>query len=288
MKNFFANQNLLNCHAVSHQVTNRFVYEWGEVKAFNGPNEKLEGWPNPDADKFKKKTLDKSTTPPTAAEVQTEDINTPEGRNIIRGQAVMFLKHYPYESGDPSKAATETDNPGSDDLNSLVSKSRKAELGIKVPDGNGNLVALDKVQTATDLKRVLDLFREKVVDKTDPANPKFKAPNKIEDFNNVGALPEGRNWVRTASQDWLNKNPETAANKDKRDTLKNALKVCLYTETGEFYRIAGNPTQFAKEFPGATLPDFAGKKPEEIKEAKDTAKWESANALKAALDAAKA
>lgn len=201
----FASKQLLSCFNVE-SIKPKFAYAWSEVNAFSGPNEHLEGWPNKNADDYKDKDGK-----------QTENPETAQGRNIVRGQAVMYLKKFAYESGEDNET-----NPSSKHLNDLIAASRRAELGMKEPDGK---TVLDKKDAANNLKTALDNFRSKVT-QVNAASGKldWKAPSKLdENFSDIASLPEGRNWLRSE------------AAKYKADPAVNAALIkSTKTETGQW------------------------------------------------------
>lgn len=222
------NKNLLNCSEKS--ANKSFVFVWSEVKSFSGPNEKLGGMPNIDPNKFKKPEFDQDGKPVLDAagkqnEISTEDINKAEGRNIIRGQALMILKHFPYEAG-------------SKNINDLVALSRKHE--IAAINGLPDLAkeAADPVTHANNLKQAIDEFRtnfteDKVVKENgvDVTKKVWKAPSQLKmEYPDLASLPEGRSFLIEAAQRWLEANP---GDKD-YPTVKDAMLKAIKIQTGQW------------------------------------------------------
>lgn len=227
---------LLSC-AKNTAPCERFIFAWAEIPPEDAPNERLGGWPN-------KEALGETEDNPETA----------EGRNIIRGQAIIFLKKYPFEDGEN----------GSKHLHDCIRDSRLAELELTA-DGEkdtsrAETLEQNKIDTAKTLKTALDAFRKQVTeaDADDNAKLVWKEPSQLnENFLNLG---EGRNQLRHNAQQWLDQNP--SADPTIRASVQEALTNSTKLESGQ-YKVE-NPAE-------TSLPD-----PEE-----------AANALKRALDAAR-
>lgn len=227
---------LLSC-AKNTAPCERFIFAWAEIPPEDAPNERLGGWPN-------KEALGETEDNPETA----------EGRNIIRGQAIIFLKKYPFEDGEN----------GSKHLHDCIRDSRLAELELTA-DGEkdtseARTLEQNKINTATTLKTALDAFRKQVTEADSATDGKlvWKEPSQLnENFLNLG---EGRNLLRQNAQNWLNQNP--SADVTTRASVQEALTKATKLDSGQ-YKVE-NPAD-------TSLPD-----PEE-----------AANALKKALDAAR-
>ncbi len=110
---------------------------------------------------------------------ETEDPNTPEGRNIIRGQSIFFLKRYEHDQSN-RRLLRQVDE--------LIQQSLKDELHL--PD------AEDPVSTVTKLKAALEEMRKIYVkDGAFTESPK----HETEDYE----TPKGRENLIEMGETWL-------------------------------------------------------------------------------------
>lgn len=225
----------------------RLVYLWSEVRATSA-EPTLKGEPNAIEKKYKDKE---------GNEVSTEDPKTAQGRNVIRGQAIMMLRRFPYE-GD-SKA-----------LHDALAASRRAEMGIKEEGETNEPSPLIKANV---LKKLLDDFRTAhttVDEKTKAVS--FNAPSHLTlELEYLTAIPDGRNFLRAEAMKRLKLVPQTDENKEKRDALRDKLAKSTKIETGQWYNEIDPETKKKREAPAS-------------KAAKEEAKKTAADELLTALN----
>jgi len=224
----------------------RLVYLWSEVRA-TAAEPTLKGEPNAVEKKYKDKE---------GNEVSTEDPATPQGRNVIRGQAIMMLRRFPYESD-------------SKDLHDAIAASRRAEMGLK-EEGQEN--PMPPTIKGSALKDKLDEFRKAhttVDEKTKAVS--FNAPSHLTlELEYLTAIPDGRNFLRAEAMKRLKKVAATEENKATRDALRSALEKSTKVETGQWFNEIDPDTKKKREAPA----DKAAKE-----EAKKTAADELLTAL---------
>lgn len=195
-------------------ISHRLLNFWSEVDhASNVPT--LKGTPNTIELKHKIKEGDEEK------EISTEDPEKPEGRNVIRGQAIMLLRMFPFESD-------------SLDLHIAIKSSRKAELGMEEDTGSDKE---DAVVAGRFLKTALDRFRDNHTEVDADGNVRFKKPSSLS-LETVGIenTTKGRNYIRKQAMVWLKKNKETNENKTNRDELKALLDESIKKETGQWWK----------------------------------------------------
>jgi hypothetical protein len=143
----------------------------------------------------------------------TETAETPEGRNIIRGQAGAFSTRFPHKEGEYNPNNPEEMIVSSAHIRDWVLISTNLELGLPIPkhllayDYRDNIP--DNAKDATnELKRILDLFRKQ---NTEEKSGKIvlaaaeKTPSTNLSF--LPSYPEGRNIIRVKAKKWLANNP---------------------------------------------------------------------------------
>lgn len=203
----------------------RLVYLWSEVRATSA-EPTLKGEPNAIEKKYKDKE---------GNEVSTEDPKTAQGRNVIRGQAIMMLRRFPYESD-------------SKDLHDAIAASRRAEMGLK-EEGQEN--PMPPTIKGSALKDKLDEFRKAhttVDEKTKAVS--FNAPSHLTlELEYLTAIPDGRNFLRAEAMKRLKLVPPTEENKGIRDALRNSLAMSTKIETGQWYNEIDPETKKKREAP---------------------------------------
>ncbi len=203
-------------------ITKRLVFAWSEVRATaNEPH--LYGAPNKVEMKFKDKE---------GNEVGTENSETAEGRNIIRGQAILMLRKFPYEDFDMTD-----DNKiriSSSSLHFLIRTSRQAEMGLLLDDDK-NLI--DPVEQTTKLKIQLDAFRSMVTTKNEETGRiTFNKPSHINlGLSFLTEIPDGRNYLRSEALKFLKATLVNEENKDDIKALREALAKSTKIETGQWF-----------------------------------------------------
>lgn len=223
----------------------RQIFLWSEVSgSANEPY--LQGEPNAVEKKY---TKDK-------AEVSTEDPETAQGRNVIRGQAIMMLRKYPYETD--SKV-----------LHDAIAYSRRREMGIE-KEGDPAATA---TEAARALKETLNQFRQNHTTPDKEGKVSFNAPSHINlELPYLTEIPDGRNFLRAEAMKRLKTVAETEDNKETRLALRAALEKSTKMETGQWYNEIDPDTKIKREAPAE-------------KSAREEAKESSADELLKALNA---
>lgn len=165
---------------------------------------------------------------PTKEELKDKDKSlenpeTPDGRNAIRAQSILYLRKYQLDA--EAREAL-------DMLDYLIQKSVRAEVRTPEPNTNPPEVA-DKIVAATELKAQLEGIRTIYVKSANNKKTLKQEPLTIPEDPE---FPEGRNKIRSDAQEVLLKTKETAENKDNLEQIRFLLKLSYYAETGEIYR----------------------------------------------------
>ncbi len=212
MKNKIFKNPVLKCDAM--QIATRMCVLEGEPAGYKSVSmfPEVKGEPTKEELKEKDKSL--------------ENPETPNGRNAIRAQSIMYLRKYQSDKEHRNIL---------DVLDDLIQKSVRAEVGTPEPNTTPPEVA-DKVAAAKELKTHLDtVIRAAYVESdADKKTLKLEPLTIPED----PSFPEGRNKIRDAAQKALNESKVNDSNKANLAQLRSLLKLSYYAETGELWRIS--------------------------------------------------
>ncbi len=266
----FLTGKILSCKAKNTiELTQRLVFEGPTAENFQSLRD-VE--PNLQSEEPNAKDFDK--------DLAREKAETAEGRNIIRGQAILMLKRYQYEP-DTGTAETEGKRQQLRSLDSLIVESRRTEAGLK--DDGKEYTEAEKTTAATELKTQLDKVRGLYTDaKTNKLVP---PPLKVVDIEATDT-ELARNQLRAVAQKFLKETKETDKNKDNLANLKKALALSIYAETGELYNQTAEQVK-AKFGSNATKIGINDNPKDTPPLTRKINKTEAAKNLKSALDTAR-